>query len=591
MAYFGGAFLLARVAAPRLIAHASLTQLPGTVHTLVLLFFGLTLATGALAGAVGAWQSGRAGQSSRLRRAANGVAGPMISIGALVATAYVGHFPLPSGPTKANAAIALTASVISGGLVAVLGRPAHPLLPPPTPDPPLTLHCVPLLLLAALVIHSQPVTTGTGGQVHDAVLANASPGVANDISPSECVVSEYENSGSATFTFLSFDLGPVFSYGTKTMADGSAEVEVAVGAKAGFTLSEGGHLLHLLGEGVSVSTDATLTETSTYTVAKEKEDQLVRWGVDRYAVSELTLPFFSGLLARTLDTSAQIGTAGYPTSSQVELAGSLELKANLGTGENYSTKLQLGAHAAIALENPHNRNRAFVRDPESVTLEIGLSGEGTGSAMTAFGGGVSADLTTDAAISLTLAKQSGPGMVGDLWIPSSVTADSTTGLKSSLDFKLASHDISKLAATGAGSEAARSKIHDASLGISNEGGVSLQITGSANLQQYPRLLADWLAVVAASGPASRSRPTPAELQTYQTTLRQLTRDLQQDGRLVLDLYDVATGSLDLEASAGEVITFGGAANLDTTTQTLDAAMIRPPGGVLGLSQTCVAAPH
>jgi len=197
LAYLGGAFLLAHVIAPSIISGASPARLPAAVNTLVLLYFGLTFAAGALAGAMGAWQSGRGGHASRARQAANGLTGPAISIGVLVAIAYSRHLPLPSRPTEANVAIALSASLI-GALVAAVHRLGPPSTKYATPDRPFTLHYLPLLLLSALVAHGQPISARLGGEVRGVSLSNAFSGGGNDIPECDCVVSQYENRGAAS---------------------------------------------------------------------------------------------------------------------------------------------------------------------------------------------------------------------------------------------------------------------------------------------------------------------------------------------------------------------------------------------------------
>lgn len=590
----GGTLALSWFIVPGILRHASVEHLNGPVHTITELYLGLTGVAALLAGAVGAWQAGRAGQGFLPTRVFNGLLGSAVPIGGLIGYSYVRHVPIPSGPTKANVAIAILAAIVAGILVSLLHQ-ASPRLDAPRPQrlspAPRTMAIV---LLASSGMGGLPFSTAHPPD-HQLGTAKVVPiDGSNDIGKSDCVVSSTEYTAAASFTVFSLDLGPVFSYSQSTYADHSVQEEVTVGAKAGFKLSEGGHFLTQIGKlvggvglSVSVDTHAALTLASTYKVPTgQQADDITRWALGRYSVSELALPGLAPLGTSHMDKSPAVQNVNPPIKSELKLEGTLHFQADIGTVTHESADLEIGANAAVALEDDNNKNVAYVNDPTKVELAVGLSASGTGAAMVPLAGGVSANLNGEVVVSMELAK-----VLGGIWVPASVSADLTGGLSGSSDFTTAEADLGSDAGSTSARRAVTQTLADVKgatdLGGSSERGVSLQVEASVDhLQDHPEVLTAALGFIRAARDVSGSHPTSTQRDSYKIAGNTLATLLDHDGQVIVDLYEVTTGSLTLDVSWGEAITFGASASLGDTQSLLRAAMIRPPGGSLGLSQSC-----
>lgn len=570
------------VLVPSLVSKANINNLQDTVNTIAFLYLGLVALAGLIAGICGSWQAGRAGQSSALRRIINGIIGAIVPIGLLLVVALLRHYPIPSGPTKANCITAVCAALVGALAVSAVHTPT-PRYQVRRPARMLRTRMSAFGCLCVLAVSaSSPAAAAGPAHAADPLTLASTYDSNNDIAPGDCVVSTTKDEGSATFTIFGIDLGPTFAYSSELLRDGTNEVDVEVGAKGGFTLSVGGKIGALLkgvGAGASVSTDATLTESSTYEAASPSDaDSVIRWALNRFSASELALPLLASLTTGVID-ARNAAKAGPPIRSELQLEGTLHVELDIPGGQNRSIDVETGAQASVVLENQNNKNRAFVEDPDKITLELGLSGNGEVSGLAPLGGGISGNVSGDglAVVSEQFQKDS----LG-IWLPTTVSADVTAGLDSEAQLASAKQDLGTENETAEASKG----LSDIGLEILKTTGASLQLSGEVDLSQHPEIFADWASFVASAHRALGSGGTQDDMANFRSAASRLASDLERDGTLSIEMYKVVQGSLGLDADWGEGITIGLSAEGKATEETLALAMYRPAGGSLGISHTC-----
>ena len=594
----GGTVLLARVVVPAVIAHAQAGNLRGTAELLTWLFLGVTGLAGALAGLAGSWQAGRAGQASRITRVFQAMLGPALVIGALTATAYLTHRPIPSRATEANAAVALACAFAVGLAVSIMHE-ASPLAQPPHPAPPPGGSRFAVFALAAAAAASTwPTAPADRPPVRPALavivgnLADPLRG-GGDITNADCVISAMVTDASAKFTVFSLDLGAGFHYGLTTHPGGSVDVEVAVGLRAGLTFSWGmgssgilGKLGTALGTKVSLSTDATVTEVSTFAASNAAQgNDIIKWALGRYSLTELALPGLGSWVTSIYGPVNAATERREPTKTALQFAGNLEATVEAGFEIASKFTLSLGTETEIVLANDNNTDPAIVRDPTSVTIATSVTAAGGAEATAVIGGGLSGDLSGGATASLTFTKTHG------IWLPSEAGIGVNVALSGAASFAAAAHDLGNGGGAEDASDAA-SKAQEGSqrrpkakggIKAGASQGVTLEVSDTSN---DPRVVADFLSLLSIALDPGTANKAPPPSRRLDDALRTFAADLAAHGRLVGQFYNVTTDDLGVEASVGDALTFGGSVSAGTTIKNLSVAVVRPAGGPLRISRTC-----
>jgi hypothetical protein len=509
-------------------------------------------------------------------------------LAALIAYAHMTHRPIPAGPTAANAGITIFGALAGSIIVALIVRPRWENDGPAQTRPAYRRAALVMPVLAAvgfrLALPGVPLPSiDRPGSLTTAQTEQNS----NDIPEPECVVAAIENAGSAKFTLFSIDLGPTFSYGRKELADSSVEVEVAVGMRAGFTLSIGGglgaKLAAYVGAKASLSADGTLTVISTFDAGNDaKADDIIRWALARYGLSALALPGLASWMTPHVDTLAPSPDPEAPQQSTLNLEGELQFAADAGSIFHVHAELGAGTSVAVVLaadKNHKNTDPAEVTDPTNVSVEFGLSASGGGSAALApIGGGLSLDFEGEAAASVDFAKEHVPW--GYVWVPDQAGLDLTAALHVS-DLSTVDSDLPRGDDSGQPAVAEGTKKVGLSLQETKAVGASLQISDEVKGQAETALVSADVIRVIGTMQSSNGSDTG-----HLAAVNQLANDINKYGELRAEFYKVDTGSLELGVSEGEGITFGASADFETTMDTLIVAMIRPPGGSLSLSHAC-----
>ena len=591
--------LFGRVIGPAIIGHTPITELRRAAHTLAVVLFAGTAAAGYLSGALVAWRARRATvrRSLLVLRAASA---PAVGIALLLLISYPTHQPIEVRPAEVHAAVSVLAALLAGAMIAALparmtagrGRPAVAQREAGQSDFRVSgVLCA--LLVSSLMswptraIDQPRLGAAPSAADHDRRATVAVAPDPNDIKREECAVSAEETKFAAGFTLFSLDLGASWTFLQTEMKSGSWQDAVDVGVKAGFKMTVGEHLLtsvfgHGAGQGLSVSGGAhdALDVTSTFTdLSKSSADDVIRWSLNRYGLSALALPGLTQLVLPTLASQPVKAKVDPPKSSEVKLGGAVTLDLEAGAGISYKTTLDVGVDAAVALEDDNNSDPRYVTHPGVVEFAVGLSGTGSASAMAPIGGGLSAHVDGDAVLAIKFKRET-----GDLWLPESLSVESTFKLTGAVDTELAAADLFK---QGSDKASLLPRLLKAlKFNDSDERGGSLELSGSVDLSEHPEVLAAAAELISAARAVNGHTPTAQQQARYEAALRQLASLIDRDAVLRGKLYQVTAGSAGIDLEAGDGLAFGASIDRDHTSETLLGGFYRDASRTWRSSAAC-----
>lgn len=577
-------FLAGTIINPAIIGRTSVVDLRRAARMLTyIMFSGITLA-GFLSGSAVVWRSGGA-TAHRGAVVLHAVSGPAAAIIGLLLLSYFKHLPSEPRSTAINAASAILGAVCATVLLTTRrprsidgsanGMALNGLQP------------IGLLLIISMIPSTGETAPWDGGPGPVPPSAMATSTQLNDIEAADCALSVQETKLTAAFTFFSIDAGPSWTFQQKELPDKKWQDTVDVGLRAGFKLVVGEHLLTKAlgakaGEGLSISagSHATFEITSTYTdLPKPKADDVLRWSLNRYGLSALALPGLAELVLPTVQSQTAVRDVAPPTSSEVKLGGSINFDLEVAVGISYQATIDVGSDAAVALTNEKNTDTAYVSEPESVELAIGLTATGTGSAMAALGGGLSGTLSGDAVLSIGFLKQP-----LDLWVPESVKLESTYKMTGAGEMEVAGK---RLLTAGADPQSVLGRIVKAAKAAdTEERGGSLELTGSVDVLHHPEVLYAAVAVVNAAQKLDRRTSTVGDQARYHRAVNKLAGLVDQTAVLRGKVYAVTAGVAGIDIEAGDGLAFGASVEGESTAEILVGGFYRDPAKTWLASASC-----
>jgi hypothetical protein len=478
--------------------------------------------------------------------------------------------PVPS--VVLNLSLVLAGSMIGAALVLWVRRR------PPAPRPLWRAGAVGLIV--SLLFLSLPGSS----------LAAAGSAQFQDISQGDCTQFAADDSASASLSVFGLDLGPAFAFDESETADGRWHVDAAVGAAGGITLSLG----QTLGEfgaalDVSTSSHVTLTITNSYDFATRGEaDSYVRRAASLFLSDIAAIPGTSrmlGTLSAGNNTPVEPALVP-PSATAVDLAGDVAIDAQLGT-QVFQLSVDLSGAASVSLmapPGPQSADEWFVTDPANVEIGLHLNAALDADAVAAL------EFNGEAELTLGFTKESvGPA---DVWIPQSVGLTATAELSSAAQAAPTLDSIGSLLSgqPGTGSVQERDLAASAFLrllgvNLSENEGLSVKVDMLAEgAGSHPRTFAALTEFMAAAGPAFAGKA--ADIRAVERAANDLATALAEEADVGVKGYLVSQAKGSIDVSVGDVVTFGGSAQVSASQDELIAALYRVSGGQLAASATC-----
>jgi len=536
-------WVLVQFGAPEILSSTSVTDLQGGVQLITTLLVASSLVAGLLGGLVGGWQTRRAHRSQR-RVFLNALAGPLAIAVIFVGIAWLRHEATPLRATVINVGAVALGAALAGAAFVGSGRARR----------------------RAAVVGAAALLVGV-------LLA---PGVARggdykDINSSDCTLTAFEGSASASLTIASIDVGPSFAFAEHEQpgaTPGSTAwiVEVTYGAKAGLKLSFGGTLAGVEAES---SGHLTLETVSEYEVAdRQTADRIVRWAVGPYLSDVAALPGIASLVTPVV--SADRGPNGFtpppPQSSQVRLGGDLQLGAHIAT-KTLDAELTLGDAIFVSLEDPHNTDPNVVSNPDTITIGLELSGKLGGSLS---GAGLDLGGTTDLSLSFKKSVEFGQ----EVWAPDTLTLGITVDGARSQELGPQLDDIEGLG-----------NLKSFALTITPEMSAGIAVNLSEDLAAHPRTWDALVRLLNAIGPSFSGRNT--DRRRVNRATRDLLKRLATEADASATLVSGASINGKLELTMGDGISFGISAEGELKNEQLLGAEYRNGLNSWATSQSCV----
>ena len=234
------------------------------------------------------------------------------------------------------------------------------------------------------------------------------------------------------------------------------------------------------------------------------------------------------------------------------------------------------------LENDTNTDPAVVNNPNHVEFVLGLAGDGSASAAAPFVSDLSADASAEAEASTGFVR------TGGFWIPDTAAVDMTIALTGAAEFDAEGKDLLGSAESGSSTlwSHLASVMRHLSGGITSTVGGSLDVSGSVDLIAHPEVLADLVELIGAARTIRAASATATQRLNYERRAASFAAAVARDGDLEMKLYSVEKGSLNIDVTYGDILSFGGAANVDVSEELLAGAWFRAPGSQLEPSTTC-----
>lgn len=582
--------LAGRVIGPAIIGDTPIADLRGAARALTLVLFAGIAVAGFLSGASVAWR-GRKGPMRFASVMVLAASGPLGGVMLLVAISYAARLPIEARSTAVNAIVAVVGAVAGAGFTSLLpGRPDTVVAAEGVSN---AFGVVALLCVAMTITHM--TAPGQGMRATAAMLPRTAFGdplparseSPNDIEKSDCALSAQETKLTAALTVFSLDVGPAWTFAQKKLPDNKWQDTVDVGLKAGFELVVGQHLLTRVlgakgGEGLSISagTHAALDVTSTYKGLEHgRADDVIRWSLNRYGLSALALPGLTQLVLPTLKSQPAVRDVAAPTSSEVKLGGTISFDLKAGAGISYKASLEVGDHAAVALNNDGNTDRNYVSNPTSVEFALGLTGSGSAAALAPIGGGLSGHLQGDGVLSMEFKKAA-----LDLWVPESVKLQSTYEMTGAADMEFAGRS---LLSDAADKKSVLTRIFNAAKASnSDERGASLEVTGSVDVEAHPEVLVAGVEIINAAQNASKHTPSASQRARYNAAIHNLASLIDKNAVLRGKVYDVTAGTAGIDIEAGDGLAFGASVERESTAETLIGGFYRDEAHFWRASDSC-----
>jgi hypothetical protein len=590
-------FLAGRLIGPAIFGHTPITQLPRAARTFTyMIFSGIALA-GFVGGACAAWWS-RGGRGGRRALVMHAGAGPPAAVAILVAISYAARLPIEPRSAATNAVLASIGAMLAAAVIPSLGRRGSREAARRGTNNIMAANVFCVVLFATCTVPTTPDAPASSAVSSSVVNSEApvQPVDVNDIERKDCALSAQETKFTGGFTLFSVDVGPSWTFAQKKLLDDQgAEVwqdTVAVGLKAGFKVTVGQHLLagvlgKKAGEGLSISASshAALDFTSTYgSLSHAKADDVIRWGLDRYGLSALGLPGLTQLVLPTLQSLPIARDVAAPKSSAVKLGGTVTVDFAAGVGISYTAKIDVGASAAVTLENENNKDRNFVKDPDMVELSFGLSAEGSASAQGPVYG-LSGHLSGDSVLSMGFKKKSN---LAGLWAPDTVKLESTYKISGAADVNFAQAKLGEDAKTE--KSLAKRILKALTATNTSELGGSLELTGSVDVATHPDVLAAAAQVINAAQKANKHKASGQDRARYNSAVNNLAALIDKYAVVHGKVYGVSTGTAGIDIEAGDGLAFGASVERESTAETLLGAFFRDPAHMLRASTECTRLP-